>query len=172
MSSKQQLLLTPGPTGVPQRILDAMSVPMIHHRTQDFVSLFERVNQGLKKIFLTEGDVVTLSSSGTGAMETAIINLLSRGDKVIACPAGKFGERFRDIAKAYEMNVVELNIPYGEAVKPEDVQKALQDHPDAKAVLVTLLETSTGAVKPVEAVASITRNQDAILMVDAVSGLV
>lgn len=169
--SQAQLLLTPGPSMVPQRVLDAMALPMVHHRTKDFVKIAERVDENLKKAFCTSNPVVSFASSGTGAMEASIVNLFSAGDKVIAAYAGKFGERYRDIAKAYGLQVVEIVNPSGEVIRPEQVAEALKQHPDAKAVLMTHLETSTGVAHPIEGVSAVTRNSSAILMVDAISGL-
>jgi len=171
MAQARQLLLTPGPTDVPEPVLEALRRPMIHHRTKDYQAIFGKVNAGLKELFRTREPVVTFASSGTGAMEASVVNLLSRGDKVIACHAGKFGERYRDLARVYGCEVVEIRRPYGKAVRPGEVREALQGHPDAKAVLMTFLETSTGVVHPVEDIAGITRRSGAVLMVDAVSGM-
>lgn len=167
-----QLLLTPGPTAVPQRVLDALNIPMIHHRTKQFQAILERVNTNLKKVFLTKHPVITLSSSGTGAMEAAIINLFSPGDKVIACHSGKFGERFSDIAKAFGLNVIDVTNEYGVVVSADDVKKALEQHKDAKGVLTTLLETSTAVLHPIQEIAAVVRQTSAVLLVDAVSGLI
>lgn len=167
-----QLLLTPGPTAVPQKVLDTLDIPMIHHRTKQFQAILERVNENLKKAFMTKHPVLTLSSSGTGAMEAAIINLFSPGDKVIGCHSGKFGERFSDIAKAFGLNVVEITKEYGETVTAEEVQAALKANPDAKGVLTTLLETSTAVLHPIKEIAQVVSKTDAVLLVDAVSGLI
>lgn len=169
--SASQLLLTPGPSMVPQRVLDAMALPMVHHRTKDFVKIAERVDENLKKAFCTSNPVVSFSSSGTGAMEASIVNLFSGGDKVIAAHAGKFGERYRDIAKAYGLQVVEVVNPSGEVIRPEQIAEALKAHPDAKAVLTTHLETSTGVAHPIQGIAAVTRGSKAVLLVDAISGL-
>ncbi|MBF0253508.1 MAG: alanine--glyoxylate aminotransferase family protein [Candidatus Omnitrophica bacterium] len=171
MTTKRQLLLTPGPTNVPDAVLEAMKIPMIHHRTKDYQAIFERVNQSLKKVFLTQHPVVTFAASGTGAMEASMTNLLSAGDKVIVAHAGKFGERWRDLAKAYGVEAVCLEKPYGKALDPAEIARALKQHPDAKAVYVTLLETSTAVVHPIREIAAITRESQAILVVDAISGL-
>lgn len=104
-------------------------------------------------------------------MEASIVNLFSAGDKVIAAHAGKFGERYRDIAKTYGLQIVEVVNPSGEVTRPEQIAEVLKQHPDAKAVLATHLETSTGVAHPIEGIAAVTRNSQAILMVDAISGL-
>ncbi|MCG3176212.1 MAG: Serine-pyruvate aminotransferase [Candidatus Omnitrophica bacterium] len=165
------LLLTPGPTEVPKRVLDTQSVPMIHHRTKDYQAILERVNRDLQRVFCTAQPVLTFASSGTGAMEGSILNLLRRGDKVLSVSAGKWGERYRDIARVYGLDVKSYELPYGQAVTPEAVGQALKEHADAKAVLLTLCETSTAVTHPVKDVAALTRNSGALLMVDAISGL-
>lgn len=171
MTAARQLLLTPGPSAVPDPVLEAMRLPMIHHRTKDFMVVLERVNVNLKKVFATQHPVITYSASGTGAMEASIVNLFSAGDRVIACHAGKFGERYRDIAVAYGLNVVNVQAEYGKVISAEVVADALKKYPDAKGVLLTHLETSTATLHPIQKIAAVTRNSQAILLVDAVSGL-
>ncbi len=168
---KEFLLLTPGPTNVPKRILDASALPMIHHRTKEYQAILERVNAALQKIFVTKHPVMTFAASGTGAMESSITNLLSKGETVLSFSAGKWGERYRDIAKAYGLDVKSHEIKYGEAIRPEEVREALKKYPAAKAVLVTLCETSTAVVHPVKEIAEVVRGTDALLLVDAISGL-
>jgi len=168
---KEYLLLTPGPTNVPKRILEKTAIPMIHHRTKEFQAILERVNFNLQKVFFTQAPVMTFAASGTGAMEASISNLLSRGDLVISFSAGKWGERFRDIAKAYGLDVKSYETPYGEAISAEQVRQALKQHSSAKAVLVTLCETSTAVTHPIREIAAVTQGSSALLMVDAVSGL-
>ncbi len=168
---KEALLLTPGPTNVPQRVLEKTALPMIHHRTKEFQAILERVNGNLGKVFMTKHPVLYFASSGTGAMEATITNLLSKGDTVISVSAGKWGERYRDIARAYGLNVKSYEIEYGKAVTAAEVRAALKENPDAKAVLVTLCETSTAVVHPVKEIAELTRNSGALLFVDAISGL-
>jgi serine---pyruvate transaminase len=168
---KDPLLLTPGPTNVPKKVLDATAQPMIHHRTKLFQAVLERVNANLQKVFMTKQPVLTFAASGTGAMEGSITNLLSKGDKVLSFSAGKWGERYRDIAKAHGLNVVSTEIPYGEAFTAAQVKQVVQANPDAKAVLTTLCETSTAVTHPVKQFAEITRDSGAMLFVDAISGL-
>lgn len=167
----EYLLLTPGPTNVPRRVLEKTALPMIHHRTKEFQGILERVNVNLQKVFVTQHPVVTFASSGTGAMEASISNLLAKGDTVISFSAGKWGERYRDIARNFGLDVKSHEIEYGRAVAPEDVRAALKQYPNAKAVLVTHCETSTAVVHPIEEIAKITRASDTLLMVDAISGL-
>ncbi len=167
----EYLLLTPGPTNVPRRVLEKTALPMIHHRTKEFQGILERVNANLQKVFFTQHPVVTFASSGTGAMEASISNLLARGDTVLSFSAGKWGERYRDIARNFGLDVKSHETEYGRAVAPEEVRVALQKHPGARAVLVTHCETSTAVTHPIEAIAKVTRGTNALLMVDAVSGL-
>lgn len=168
---KEHLLLTPGPTNVPRRILDATAVPMIHHRTKEFQAILERVFAGLGKIFYTKHPVMLFAASGTGAMEGSLTNLFSKGDTVLSFTAGKWGERYRDIAKANGLDVKNFELPYGEAFRAEQVADALRQHPAAKGVLTTLCETSTAVMHPIREIAQVTQKSGALLLVDAISGL-
>ncbi len=168
---KKISLLAPGPTPVPPRTLLAMAQPMIHHRSSDFMEIFRQVREGLGKIFKTENDVLVFCSSGTGAMESAVANLLSPGDKAIVVRGGKFGERWTDILEAHGCAPVNLEVPWGYAVKPDDVAKLLAEDPSIKAVYVQALETSTGVDHPIKELAEVTGKTDAVLVVDAVSAL-
>ena len=168
---KKVSLLAPGPTPVPPRTLLAMAQPLIHHRSSDFLEIFGRVREGLKKIFKTDNDVLVFCSSGTGAMESAVANLLSPGDKAIAIRGGKFGERWTEILEAYGCQAVNLDVEWGYAVKPEDVAALLKDDPSIKAVYVQALETSTGVSHPIKELAQVTKDTGAVLVVDAVSAL-
>ncbi|SHH32414.1 L-aspartate aminotransferase apoenzyme [Thermosipho atlanticus DSM 15807] len=168
---KKNYLLAPGPTPVPSDILLEGAKETIHHRTPQFVSILEETLEGLKYLFQTENRVFTLLSSGTGALEAAVSNLLNPGDKAIIVEAGKFGERWREIAEAYNINIVSLKLEWGEAVTPEQIKEAIEKHPDAKAVFTTYSETSTGTVIDLEGIAKITRDTDVVLVTDAVSAL-
>ncbi|MBU1155600.1 MAG: alanine--glyoxylate aminotransferase family protein [Proteobacteria bacterium] len=168
---KKVSLLAPGPTPVPPRTLLAMAQPLIHHRSSDFLEIFGRVREGLKKIFKTNNDVLVFCSSGTGAMESAVANLLSPGDKAIAIRGGKFGERWTEILEAYGCQAVNLDVEWGYAVKPEDVAALLKADPSIKAVYVQALETSTGVAHPIKELAQVTKGTGAVLVVDAVSAL-
>ncbi len=168
---KDFLLLTPGPTAVPPRVLAKTALPMMHHRTKSYQEILERVNANLQKVFCTKHPVLTFASSGTGAMEASITNCLSRGDTVLSFSSGKWGERYRDIARAYGLDVKSIEKKYGEAIKPAEVADVIKKNPKTKAILVTLCETSTAVVHPVEAIAKLTRDTDILLMVDAISGL-
>ncbi|MCF8041597.1 MAG: alanine--glyoxylate aminotransferase family protein [Desulfarculaceae bacterium] len=168
---KKVSLLAPGPTPVPPRTLLAMAQPLIHHRSSDFLEIFGRVREGLKKIFKTKNDVLVFCCSGTGAMESSVANLLSPGDKAIAVRGGKFGERWTEILEAYGCQAVNLDVEWGYAVKPEDVAALLKADPSIKAVYVQALETSTGVAHPIKELAQVTKGTGAVLVVDAVSAL-
>src|SRR4029453_16185002 len=130
---KKYYLMAPGPTPVPSEVLLAMAQPMIHHRTPEYEALFVEVRAGLKRLFQTEGDVITLACSGTGAMEAALVNTLSAGDTVAVVKAGKFGERWIEIAQAYALTVIPLDAPFGETVTPDRVAAALRARPEIRA---------------------------------------
>ncbi len=165
-------LLTPGPTPVPERIALAMAQPILHHRAPAFEKLFAQVREDLKWLFQTKQDVLVFLSSGTGAMEGAVTNFLRRGDKAIVVNGGKFGERWGKICKAYGVEVVELKVEWGKAVEPAQVAKALEQHPEAKAVYVQASESSTGVAHPVKEICALTRARPStITVVDAISAL-
>ena len=168
---KKVSLLAPGPTPVSSRTMLAMAQPLIHHRSGDFLEIIGQIKEGLKKIFQTKNDVLTFCSSGTGAMESSISNLLCPGDKAIAIRGGKFGERWTELLETYGCEPVNLEVPWGTAVKPEQVEELLKADPGIKAVYVQALETSTGVEHPVKELAQVTAKTDAVLVVDAVSAL-
>ena len=171
MHVKKQRLLTPGPTPLLPRALHAMMASDIHHRTQDFIQLYPRVLADLKEVYGTQNDVLITVSSGTGAMEAAVSNFFSEGDKVVVLSAGKFGERWVDLAKAYRLNAAVLTAEYGNVVSPERVAQALKENPDAKGVFFQASETSTGAAHDVRAIGEIVKQTPALCIVDAITGL-
>jgi len=164
-------LFTPGPVMVPEKVLLKMAEPVFHHRTPQYENLFAEVNDKLKKLFMTEGDVFTLASSGTGAMEAAVVNVLSMGDKAVVVRGGKFGERWGEICAAYGIEIVPIDVEWGCAVSPEDVSKILDSEPAVRAVFTTQSETSTGVLTDLQAIGKVTRNYNVALVTDAVSGL-
>jgi len=168
---KKNYIMAPGPTPVPEAVLLEIAKPMIHHRTSQYQEVFKKANEGLKYLFKTENDIFTFASSGTGAMETAVINLLSKGDKAIVVRGGKFGERFGEICAAYGVEVIPMDIEWGKPVNPDDIKKKLAENKGTKAVFATLCETSTGTKNDIEAISKITSSTDAVLVVDAISGL-
>lgn len=168
---KKDYLFTPGPTPIPPEALLAMAQPIDYHRSEDAVTLIKGVLEKLKHVFQTENDVLFLTSSGTGAMDGAVANLLCKGDKVLVIRSGKFGERWAEICDVYGVNVHPIDVRWGDSVAPEIVESELSSHPDAKAVFATLCETSTGALHDIEALAGITQHTPTLLVVDAVSAL-
>ncbi len=168
---KKEYLYTPGPVTVPQEVLLKLAEPMYHHRTPRFRKMFAEVTQKLKTVFRTENDILTFTSSGTGAMEASFVNFLSPGDKVIIINGGKFGERWTNLAKAYGVEFVEIILEWGTAPCPDEIAKILAADTSIKAVYTELTETSTGTVYDIEAVGKVVAATDAILVVDAVSGI-
>jgi aspartate aminotransferase-like enzyme len=167
----KRYLLAPGPTPVPPEVLLAMAQPIIHHRTPQFETLFAEVQDGLQRLFKTRQDVLILAASGTGAMEAAITNTTSPGDRVLVVNGGKFGERWAKIAAAYGLTVTELQVEWGRAVEPDAVARALGEHPDTRLVLMQASETSTTALHPVEPIARLTRERDTLLVVDGITAV-
>lgn len=167
----KKYLMTPGPTPVPEEIRLEMAKPIIHHRTKEYQAIFKDVTEGLKKIFKTSNDIYTFTSSGTGAMEASIVNVLSPGDKIIVVRAGKFGERFGEIAKAYGVEAINMDVEWGTAPKPEAIKDLLKKNPVVKGVYATLCETSTATVSDIKAIGEIVSATDALLIVDTISGL-
>lgn len=168
---KKYQLMAPGPTPVPSEALLAMAQPMIHHRTPEYEALFVEVRAGLKRLFQTQAEVLPLACSGTGAMEAAVVNTLSAGDTVALVRAGKFGDRWLEICKAYGVNVIDLTAPFGQTVPAARVAETLAANRHVKAVLTQHSESSTGVLHDVRGYAQATRAGDAILIVDAVSSL-
>jgi aspartate aminotransferase-like enzyme len=168
---KKKYLLAPGPTAVPPEILLAMAQPMVHHRSKDFEPIVASVKEDLKWLFQTQQDVMILASSGTGGMESAISNVLSPGDKVIAINGGKFGERWVKMCQAYGLLVDEVKVEWGTAVDPAAIEQRLKKDP-AKAVFVQASESSTGVAHDVKALGAIVKNfPNTLLVVDAVSAM-
>src|SRR5205823_13298539 len=153
MYIRKQRLLTPGPTPLYPPALHAMMASDIHHRTEDFRKVYRSCLADLKEVMGTSNDVLMFAASGTGAMDATVSNLFSQGDKVIVCVAGKFGERWAEIAKAYGLDATVIAVPYGQVVRPEQVESALAAEPAAKGVFLQASETSTGAAHDVRAIA-------------------
>ena len=168
---RQDILLTPGPTPLPPQVREALGRPIMHHRTSQYRAIFKRVLQGMQTVMQTTSPVLCLTSSGTGAMEASVVNWLSPGDEAIVVLGGKFAERWQQLCKAYGVSVVTVPVAYGDAVDPAQVAAALKAHSKAKVVFSTLCETSTGVVHDLQRMAAITRTSPAILVVDAISGL-
>lgn len=164
-------LRIPGPTPCPPETLQAASRQMINHRGKEFGQLLQSVTVRLKQIFQTKGDVFVLSCAGTGGLEAAIVNTLSPGNEILACPCGVFGDRFADIAEQYGAKVNRLNFEWGTPAKPEAIRQALRANTNIKAVLVTHNETSTGVTNDLASISSVVNEFDKLLLVDAVSSL-
>ncbi len=171
MHIRKQRLLTPGPTPLYPGALQAMMASDIHHRTEDFRRVYQAALKDLKEVLGTSHDVLVFCSSGTGAMEASVSNLFSPGEKVICCSAGKFGERWVEIAKAFGLEAVVLQAEYGRAVPVEQLAEALAAHPDARGVFVQASETSTGVAHDVRGMAEVVARTDAIFVVDAITGI-
>ncbi|MCA8912863.1 MAG: alanine--glyoxylate aminotransferase family protein [Planctomycetes bacterium] len=163
-------VLTPGPTALLPEAQIAQAEASMHHRTDAFVELFRVVRTGLQQLFKTERPVLTYASSGSGALEACVANAIEEGDKVICVNGGKFGERWTKMNRAFGANVVELEVEHGRAVKVEDVQKALEENADCRAVFVQGSESSTGTVHPAREIADLVAKRDNTLMcVDAIT---
>jgi aspartate aminotransferase-like enzyme len=167
----KQRLLTPGPTPVPEETLLELARPMVYHRTAEFRQMLGEVLEDLQYIFRTKNPIIPLTASGTGALEAAMVNCVPPGGKMICLSAGRFGERWKSLAKAFGVESVNVQVPYGQVVTPQMLAKALADHPDAVAVSSTLSETSTGVGHDIEAFGKLVAKTPALLLVDAVSGL-
>ncbi len=165
-------LLTPGPTPVPASVSLEMAKPIIHHRTVGYEKIYAEVRDGLKYLFQTKEEVLILSSSGTGAMDAAVANTLSAGDTALVIAGGKFGERWGEICKAYNVNVISIDVKWGKAVNPDDIARSLQDNPDIKAVFTTFSETSTGVRHDIKTIADIvSKHKNTILVVDGITAV-
>ncbi len=168
---KRILLLTPGPTQVPPRLCEVLGRPIIHHRTPQFQAFLKEAAEGLKYVLKTKNEVYIMASSGTGAMESSVVSFLSPGDKVIVAEAGKFGERWTELCKAYGIHAQVIKATWGKNVPAEEIKKALDADKNIKAVFATHSETSTGTNADIEGIGKVVRDSSAILIVDAVSGL-
>lgn len=164
-------LLTPGPTPLPPYVCEALAQPIIHHRTPQFQRILKEVFEGLKYIFQTTNDVFLLASSGTGAMEAAVVNTMNANDKVIVVESGKFGERWVELASMVHAQIDVIGVEWGKAVDPNRIKKKLENDPNIKAVFVTHCETSTGASSDIKALGEVIKDTNAILVVDAISSL-
>src|SRR5580658_8145670 len=171
MHIRKQRLLTPGPTPLYPPALHAMMASDIHHRTEEFRNVYKAALADLKEVYGTSNDVLCFAASGTGAMDASVSNLFSPGDKVIVATAGKFGERWVEIAKAYGLDANVLKAEYGDVVTPDRIEAALKAEPATKGVFIQASETSTGAEHDVETIAGIVKKTEAIFVVDAITGI-
>jgi len=164
-------LRIPGPTPLPERVVRSMTRPMIDHRGPEFATILAEITAGAKRVFKTENDLLLLTSSGTGGLESAVANLVSPGDEVVVALCGNFGERFAALAAAYGADVVRLEFEWGQPVDPDDLSVVLERHPKARLLLLTHNETSTGLTNPLRELARAGRNADRIVVVDGVSSI-
>ena len=170
---KNPILLTPGPVPLFPEVRDELSRPMNHHRSEEIQHTLKKLGEKLGQVFHTKEPVYLINSTGTGAMEASLTNTLSKGDEVLSICAGKFGERWRDMAGALGLKSFNIEVPWGQAVSAGAVEAALKAHPSIKAVLMQACETSTGTFHPVKDIAYLTKNKpDRLLIVDAVTALV
>lgn len=168
----QQILRIPGPTPIPPAVQRAMTKPMIGHRSSETANLLENVRPKLQKVFGTTEEVAIIAGSGTSGMETAFVNAVHPGEEVLVVVTGAFGERFAQICEAHDAKVHRLNIEWGLAVKPEQVQSYVQENPAIRAVLVTYCETSTGVLNPIREIAEAVRTvSGALIIIDGVSSI-
>jgi aspartate aminotransferase-like enzyme len=163
--------MTPGPTQVPEEARLAMAREMVHHRTGEFRKLLAEVFQGLQEVFQTRNDVLLLTSSGSGAMEAAVVNLVPKGGKAIVLESGKFSERWRKLCEAFGIQVVRYEVPWGQPFLAAEVARLLDQHPDVAAVYSTLCETSTGVGHDIEALGQVVGPSPALLVVDGISAV-
>ena len=169
---KKNYLFTPGPTMVPPEVSLAEAQPMIHHRTPQFSQIFYELSEDLKYLFQTKtGEVYTLMSSGTGAMEACVANVLSKGDKALVITAGKFGERWVELCKCFGIETVVVSVEYGKGVEPSRVEEVLKKNSEIKVVFATQSETSTGALHDIKAISQIVKKYGALIVVDAITGI-
>ena len=164
--------MAPGPVAVDPHVMLAMAEPIIHHRSPQFSAILTRVREDLKYVYQTRNDILIFASSGTGGMEASVSNMLSPGDKAICVIAGKFGERWAELCETCGVGTINIDVEWGHAVDPAQVEAALNEHPDCRAVFVQAHETSTGVKHPLKELGEIvSRLENTVLVVDAISAL-
>jgi len=169
---EKKYLFSPGPTMLPPEVVLKMAEPIMHHREPEFEKVFAEIRDGLTSLFQTKNEVLVFTSSGTGAMEAAVSNLLSKGDKALVVRGGKFGERWGEICKAYGIEFVPIDVEWGRAVDPRRIQEALTSDPSIRVVYTQATETSTGVVHPIKEIGGVLRECDGtLLVVDAITGI-
>ncbi len=169
---EKKYLFSPGPTMLPPEVLLRMAEPVMHHREPEFEKIYAEIREGLKYLFQTKNEVLIFTSSGTGAMEGAVSNILSKGDKAVVVRGGKFGERWAEICKAYGVEFIPIDVEWGKAVDPERIKELLESDPSVRAVYTQASETSTGVKHPIQAIADLVkRYEDKVIVVDAITGI-
>jgi aspartate aminotransferase-like enzyme len=167
----KKYLFAPGPVSIPPEVLLEMARPIIHHRTPEFGAVLDQARTLMQALFGTRQEVILLNSSGTGAMEAAVTNLLAPGDHAIFVNGGKFGERWGKLLAANAMVGHAVTVEWGRSVRPEQIEDALRSHPEARAVFVQASETSTCAIHPVAEIGALTRRNDVMLIVDGITSV-
>jgi aspartate aminotransferase-like enzyme len=167
----KQRLFTPGPTPVPEEVLLELARPMFHHRTAEYRAMLEQVTKDMQYVFGTSQDAMTITGSGSAAMEASVSCVVARGETMIAVRGGKFGERWSELGAAFGANVINMDIPWGKAVTAAQIADALKAHPETVAVYITQCETSTATVCDVEAIARAVAQTKALLVVDGISSI-
>jgi serine---pyruvate transaminase len=167
----KQYLMTAGPTPLPPEVSQAMAQPMVYHRAPAFVDVYARALERLRLVFRTENDVLMFASSGTGAMESAVANLVRAGEPTLVASCGKFGQRWAELCDAYGAETLHWETDWGRKVDPAELDRRLADNPGVQTVFTTLSETSTGVVNDVRELTEVAHRHGALMAVDAVSGL-
>jgi aspartate aminotransferase-like enzyme len=167
----KQYLMAAGPTPLPPRVSQVMAEPIMYHRAPAFVEVYARCLEGLKGVFQSQNDVLCFAASGTGGMESAAANLIRPGDEVLVASCGKFGERFVELAETWQAKVLHHDAGWGNKVEPADLDRLLGEHPGIELVFTTFSETSTGVLNDVQALTQVAHEHDALIVVDAISGL-
>jgi aspartate aminotransferase-like enzyme len=168
----KKYLFSPGPTMLPPEVLLKMAEPIMHHREPEFEKIFGEIREGLKYLFQTKNEVLIFTSSGTGAMEGAVSNVLSKGDKALVVRGGKFGERWGEICKAYGIEFTPIDVEWGRAVDPKKIEARLKSDGTIRGVYTQASETSTGVKHPIREIADIVkRYENTIIVVDAITGI-
>lgn len=169
----KKILLTPGPVPLSNKVKEHLAFDMIHHRASEFIEILNKVRSQLKEIFKTTQNVYIINSNGSGAMEASITNTLSPRDEVLVIDGGKFGQRWYDIAQAFQLCPHLIKIPYGQAVTTKEIEKKLEQFPQIKAILIQACETSTATLHPIKEISKLTKNQpELLLIVDGISALI
>ncbi|SNZ10572.1 aspartate aminotransferase [Persephonella hydrogeniphila] len=168
----KERLFTPGPVPLPPQVIKALGQQIIHHRTPEFKKIFTEVREKLQKLLKTEGNIIMFSSSGTGGMEASVLNFFSKGDRVLIINAGKFGQRWKEIAQTYELKVVDYEIEWGKTYDKERVLQIVSEFPDIKGIFVQQSETSTTTYHDVSFLGEVSKNlEDCILVVDGITSV-
>ncbi len=165
------LLMIPGPTTVPKRVLDAMAQPITNHRGAAYGEILDETTAMMSEVFQTDNKSYLLTGSGTSAMEAAIANIVEKGDKVINVVGGKFGERLQQLTEVFGGESIEVTVPWGQAADPAEIKRVVEENDDAKALTMIHNESSTAVVNPIKEVGEIMKDYDTLFVVDTVSSL-